>query len=259
MGILNVTQDSFSDGGQYLDTSKAIAHARKLVADGADVIDIGAASSNPATKPVATEEEIRRLTPLIEKLHEENIPVSIDSFNPAVQLFALQKNVAYLNDIQGFPFPEIYPQITASSCKLIVMHSVQKTGPATVVDSQPQEVLDAVFRFFSLRIKELETAGITPDRMVLDPGMGFFLGSNPESSVLVLKNTARLKKEFGLPVLAAVSRKSFLGQITGSGVHDRGAATLAAELFACSEGADYIRTHDVKALKDALKVLEKLA
>lgn len=258
LGIVNITEDSFSDGGRYLNIDKAIEHALELHKYGADIIDLGAASSNPASKVVSTEEEIKRLEPVIEKLHSEQIALSVDTFNPEVQQFCISKEIAFLNDIQGFPFENIYPDLAKSNCKLIVMHSIQRIGTATVEDRNPEEVLNSMFDFFKERINALEEAGVAHERIILDPGMGFFLGSNPECSILALKNIKQIKETFGLPVLIGVSRKSFLGSLTGENTDNRGAATLAAEIFAYYNEVDYIRTHDVKTLHDALNVLERL-
>lgn len=257
-GIVNITTDSFSDGGLYLETDKAIAHAIQLAEDGADVIDLGAASSNPQTSPVSVEEEISRLAPIIVALKEKEIAISVDSFKPEVQKFCMNQGVDYINDIQGFPFPEFYPELAKSDCKLIVMHSVQRLGTATIVETNPEEVFESILKFFEERIEALTNAGISKDRLILDPGMGFFLGSNPESSVIVLKRFDEIKERFGLPVMIAVSRKSFLGKICGSEVKDRLAPTLAAEIFAYKKGADYLRTHDVKSLSQAITILNSL-
>lgn len=259
LGIVNITEDSFSDGGLFLNGEQALKKSLQLVEDGADIIDLGAASSNPATQAVNPPDEIARLKPVIDCLRSKNIPVSIDSFKPEVQRYAIKSNVQYLNDIQGFPYPEIYPELAESNCKLIVMHSVQRLGPATVIETKPEKVYDEMIEFFLQRVKLLQNSGVSPERLILDPGMGFFLGSNPESSIHVLKNISRLKESFNLPILVSVSRKSFLGTITGRGVNERGPATLAAEIYLSYMGVDYIRTHDARALNDALKVLTTLA
>lgn len=256
LGIVNITDDSFSDGGLYLDYEKALERSLKLIDDGADIIDLGAASSNPATKEVEPQVEIDRLKPVVDYLLAKNIPVSIDSFKPDVQQYALKSKVQYLNDIQGFPSAEIYPELAESNCKLIVMHSVQRLGPATVIETNPEKVFAGIIDFFSERLRSLQKSGVSFDRIILDPGMGFFLGSNPESSIYVLKNISRLKEYFNLPILVSVSRKSFLGNIVGRGINERGPATLAAEIYLSSMGVDYTRTHDVRSLKDALKILK---
>jgi dihydropteroate synthase type 2 len=254
-GILNITDDSFFDGGKYLEPAAAIAQGRALAADGADVIDIGAASSNPESKGVAPEVEIARLQSVLPSLGA--IPLSIDTFAPAVQRWALDRNVTYLNDIQGFSDAALYPLLAASPARLIVMHSVQERGAATRVNVPASEIMDRIVRFFDQRLAVLEKAGIARSRLIIDPGMGFFLGSDPEASFVVLRNLARLKQRFGLPMLVSVSRKSFLRHLVGRDAAAAAGVSLAAELYAVRQGADFIRTHTPGALKDAL-VLAKM-
>jgi len=258
-GIVNITEDSFSDGGRYLDPSDAIAHARALVAAGAQVIDLGATASNVDAQPVSVAEEIRRLDRVITALAAEGIEISVDSFLPEVQRFAVARGVAFLNDIQGFPDPSLYPGLAAASCRLVVMHAVQGRGRAQRVELAADEVWDRIYHFFGERLAALEHGGIDRERLILDPGMGFFLSNRPEASLRVLTGLARLKRDFGLPVLVSVSRKSFLRAITGrASASETGAATLAAEIYAAEMGADYIRTHDPGALADALTVMAAL-
>jgi dihydropteroate synthase type 2 len=258
-GIVNITEDSFSDGGRYLDPSAAIAHARALVTAGAQVIDLGAAASNVDAQPVSAAEEIRRLDPVIAALASEGTPISVDSFLPEVQRFAVDSGVAFLNDIQGFPDPSFYPQLAAASCRVVVMHAVQGRGRAQRMELAADEVWDRIHYFFVERLAALERGGVARERLVLDPGMGFFLSNRPEASLRVLTRLGRLKRDFGLPVLVSVSRKSFLRAITGRAfASEIGAATLAAELYAAEMGADYIRTHDPGALGDALKIMAAL-
>jgi dihydropteroate synthase len=258
-GIVNITEDSFSDGGRYLDPSDAIAQARALVAAGAQVIDLGAAASNVDARPVSAAEEIRRLDPVITALAAEGTPISVDSFLPEVQRFAIKRGAAVLNDIQGFPDPSFYSELAAASCRLVVMHAVQARGRAQRMELGADEVWDRIHYFFGERLAALERGGIARERLILDPGMGFFLSKRPEASLRVLTGLDRLKRDFGLPVLVSVSRKSFLRAITGrASALEMGAATLAAEIYAAEMGADYIRTHDPGALADALKVLAAL-
>jgi dihydropteroate synthase type 2 len=256
LGILNITDDSFFDGGKYLDPAAAIAQAKALTADGADVLDIGAASSNPDSKGVPPELEISRLESVLPALG--GMALSIDTFSPTVQRWALEQGITYLNDIQGFPDPALYPALAASSAKLIVMHSVQERGAATRVPVPPGEIMDRIDRFFDSRLAALEAAGIARDRLILDPGMGFFLGSDPEASFTVLRRLPELRRRFALPLLVSVSRKSFLRRITGKSAAESGPASLAAELFAVRQGADYIRTHAPGPLKDALLLAKTL-
>jgi len=258
-GIVNITEDSFSDGGRFLDTTAALTHARRLVAAGAEIIDLGAAASNIAARPVAPAEEIRRLDPLITALAADGTPVSVDSFAPEVQRFAIARGVAFLNDIQGFPDTSFYHELGAASCRLVVMHAVQGRGRAQQVELTAGDVWERIHVFFADRVRALERGGIARQRLILDPGMGFFLSSWPEASLRVLAGIERLKQAFGLPVLVSASRKSFLRAVTGrAGASELGAATLAAELYAAEQGADYIRTHDPAALVDALKVMTAL-
>ncbi len=254
LGILNITEDSFSDGGRYLSLEAALAHARKLVKDGAAVLDLGAAASNPDAKPVAPTDEIARLAPLVKTLKEEGIALSIDSFSTEVQRWALTQNVDYLNDIHGFPEPGLYPALADSRAKLIVMHAVQERGHATRVDIPPENIFDRVLEFFVARISVLERAGVERSRLILDPGMGMFLGSKAQASFEVLRRLPELKKAFDLPVLISLSRKSFLRRLANRSAAEAGSVTLAGELFAVLQGADYIRTHDPAALADGLAV-----
>lgn len=256
-GILNITEDSFSDGGRFLAPEAALAQARLLARD-ADALDIGAASSNPDAKPVAPEIEIARLAPVVAAMKRESAKISVDSFSLAVQRWALAQEIDYLNDIQGFPEPSLYPALAASRAKLIVMHSVQAWGPATRIEVAPSEIFDRICDFFSARIAALTQAGIARERLILDPGMGFFLGTNPEASLTMLRRLPELKARFDLPLLVSVSRKSFLRKIVSRGPKEAGAASLSAEIFAIHQGADYIRTHDPAALNDAVSVLHAL-
>ena len=257
LGILNITDDSFFDGGKYLDPDAAITQARALMAEGADVLDIGAASSNPDSRGVPPEVEIARLQSVLPAL--AGIPLSIDTFSLPVQRWALAHGVAYLNDIEGFADPDLYPELAASKASLIVMHSVQQRGQATRVHVPPGEILDRLFRFFDARLAALEKAGVARARLILDPGMGFFLGTDPEASFTVLRRLPELKARYGLPLLVSVSRKSFLRRITGKSAAEAGPASLAAELFAVRHGADYIRTHAPGPLRDALRLEKALA
>lgn len=258
LGIVNITEDSFSDGGRFLNSQSAIDQANALKQGGADIIDLGPASSNPDAKHVSAEIEIERLTPVVSHLIANGIEVSIDSFQPKTQLWGIASKVNYLNDIEGFANPEIYPQLSDADCQLFLMHSIQRRGIATRVSSEPATILDEISNFFEQRLKSLQAAGISTDRIVLDPGMGFFLGTNEATSVKVLQNLEHIKNQFGLPLLISVSRKSFLRRIAGTTVAESNSATLAAEIFASMNGADFIRTHDTGALTDALVIMSKL-
>jgi len=253
-GIVNATADSFSDGGRYLAPEAAIAHALRLLDDGADVIDVGAAASNPDAAHVPPDEEIRRLAPIVAALKQRQAALSIDTFAPETQRWALAQNVAWLNDIQGFPDASLYADLAQSTVRLVVMHNVAPRGRAERMATDPATIFDRLRRFFDERLAALDRAGIARDRIVIDPGMGFFLGTDPEVSLAVLRHLPELKARYRLPVLVSVSRKSFVRNLAKVDVADAGPATLAAELFAAAQGADFLRTHDVASLRRALAV-----
>ncbi len=243
-GILNITEDSFSDGGRFLEPEAALAHAKKLTAEGADALDVGAASSNPSSDPVPPDLEIGRLAPIVLAAKEEGWKLSIDSFASETQLWALEEGVDYVNDIQGFADTSIYPYLAAAKAKLIVMHAVQGAGKAQKIDTDPVEALTQ--------------AGISRDRLILDPGMGLFVGTRPEVSLTILRRLPQLKSAFGLPMLVSVSRKSFLRKLVGRPVAEIGPGSLAAELYAALHGADMIRTHEPRPLRDALTIWSQI-
>ena len=258
LGILNITSDSFSDGGKYLEPHAAIFHAQALTQSGAHIIDIGAASSHPDAMAVAPEVEIARLAAVVPELKEKGLCLSIDSFAGPVQRWALNQQVAYLNDIHGFPDAALYPELARSDAKLIVMHMVQARGVAVRNEVPSSEILGRITAFFDSRIEALTKAGIARERLILDPGMGQFLGTDPENSLIVLRRLPELKARYGLPLLVSLSRKGFLRRLTGRPVTEAGAASLAAELFAEAQGADYIRTHAPGPLKDGVKVMKTI-
>jgi len=258
VGVVNITEDSFSDGGLYLQPQAAIARVRQLRVDGADIIELGPASSHPDATSVSAAEEQRRLAPVLDHLAGHDIPLAVDSFLPETQRFALARGVGTLNDIHGFPHPELYPELAAAECQLVVMHAIQEQGTATRVLTDPATIWDRIDAFFADRLAALQAAGIAAERIILDPGLGFFLSADPAPSITVLGQIRRLRKRFGQPVLISASRKSFLRALTGRSIADAGPASLAAELYAALAGVDYIRTHDVRALCDALAVWNAL-
>jgi dihydropteroate synthase type 2 len=258
LGILNVTSDSFSDGGKYLEPGAAIAHAMELSQSGADIIDIGAASSHPDAQPVTPDMEIARLQAVVPELKAKGLSLSIDSFSTEVQRWALAQGVDYLNDIHGFPDATLYPDLAKSDAKLVVMHMVQPRGVAVRTDVPSSEIFDRITAFFDSRIEALTKAGIARERLILDPGMGQFLGSDSENSLIVLRRLPELKARYGLPLLVSLSRKGFLRKLVSRPVAEAGAASLAAELFAEAQGADYIRTHAPGPLRDGVKILKTI-
>ena len=262
LGIVNITEDSFSDGGKYARAENAIAHALRLREEGADVIDLGAAASNPAARAVSAGEEMARLRPVIEALQAEDASVSVDSFASETQRFALAAGADYLNDINGFADADFYPELARGAARLIVMHSVQGRGPATreAAELDGASIVARGVAFFEERLAALRRAGVREERLILDPGMGFFLGPESEASLEVLRELGRLRERFSLPVLVSTSRKSFLRVVSGAPLERVGAATLASELFSVVVGgADYVRTHEPRPLREALAVWRALA
>ncbi len=259
LGILNITTDSFSDGGKYLAPEAALAHAQRLADEGADIIDIGAASSHPDAQAVGPDTEIARLAAIVPALRTRGVPLSIDSFHTPVQRWALAAGADYLNDIHGFADATFYPELAASPAKLIVMHAIQARGIATREDVPPEKIMDRIFAFFDARVAALEKAGIARDRLILDPGMGFFLGTNPETSMTVLDRLPELTHRYGLPLLVSVSRKSFLKVLAGGDPGHLRSLSAAAEVRAVGQGgAAYIRTHEPAALRDGLNTLKDM-
>lgn len=256
-GILNVTEDSFSDGGRYLAPHRALGHARALVDAGADVVDVGPASSHPDSTPVSPATQIDRLRPILASELDNRI-LSIDCTNAEVQRFAIEHGVGYLNDIRGFSEPGLYPLLADSDTRLVVMHSISDSEIAERVDVSPAQVLNRLFRFFDERLENLIAAGISSDRIVLDPGMGFFLGTDPRTSIEVLRRLREIKRRYSLPILVSVSRKSFLQALTGETAETTQAATLAAEIFCFQEDVDFVRTHDPKQLLQGIAIWKAL-
>lgn len=262
LGIVNITLDSFSDGGNYLDPNKALAHSAQLLKDGADILDLGPASSHPDAAKIDETQERARLEPVLEGLKKTKAKISIDSFLSPTQLYGIKQEVDYLNDVSGFRDEAIYPQLAQAKCKLIIMHSIQAAKTRSGIASRnkaPKDIFSHVCNFFDNRLGALVKAGIDESRFIIDCGMGFFLGNQPQPSLEMLARLGELKQKYNLPLLVSVSRKSFLRSITNKNIGQIQPATLAAELFASLQGADYIRTHAPAPLKDGLKLYEALA
>lgn len=259
VAIVNITADSFSDGGRYLAPEAAIAHAREQAGAGADLLELGPASSNPDAELVSPKDQIARLAPVVAALAAEGLPLAVDATDPGVLAWALDAGVSMVNDVRGFPEPETQARLADASADAVVVHSLLERARATRDRATPQQVLDSIERFFDKRLGELIAAGVAEERLIVDPGMGFFLGSDPNASIAVLQRIPELRARFGRPVFVSVSRKSFLRALTNRPVDRAGAATLAAELFAARAGADYLRTHDSAALRDGLTITNALS
>lgn len=258
LGIVNITRDSFSDGGQFMVPADAIAHGHRLLDEGAELLDLGPSSTHPDAEDVTAAQEIERLDPVISGLRE-GARWSLDSHFVETQRWALARGATMLNDVRGFAFEGFYPELADADADLVVMHAVAAQGRASRPDVRVPEIWPRLERFFDERLTALTRAGIDEARLVLDPGMGFFLGQDPAVSLHVLAHIARLKDRYRLRTLVSVSRKSFLQNTVGKGPEAAQAATLAAELHLAQAGVDYLRTHDVAALADAWAVHQAIA
>jgi len=254
MGVVNVTPDSFSDGGRYLDPGAAVAHARALVEEGADILDVGAESSRPGARGISADEELSRLAPVLEGLREFQVPVSVDTAKPEVMRAALAAGASMINDITALRAPGALAAVAPSGAAICLMHM---QGEPRTMQREPsyRDVVAEVAAFLEERVAAAEQAGIARERIVVDPGFGF--GKTVAHNFELLRSLERIAA-LGLPVLAGWSRKSTLGAITGRPADDRLAASLAAALLAVERGARIVRVHDVAATRDALAVLAAL-
>ena len=250
MGVVNITPDSFSDGGRFFDPAAAIAHAHQLMEEGADLIDLGAESSRPgAAALVSAEEELRRLLPVLQGLRD--LPLSIDTVKPEVMRVALAEGAAMINDINALRAPGALAAVAAGDAAVCLMHM---QGTPGTMQQHPSygDVVAEVKAFLQERVESAGAAGIAPERVVIDPGFGF--GKTLEHNLELLRRLREFTA-LGVPVLAGWSRKSSLGTITGKPAGERLAASIAAALIAAQNGAAILRVHDVAATRDALAVL----
>lgn len=250
MGVVNVTPDSFSDGGRYLAPERAIAHARQLVTEGAELLDIGAESTRPGAGSVTAEEEWARLAPVLEGVVSLGVPISVDTSKPEVMRRAVAAGAAMINDVMALRTQGALEAAAASDAAVCLMHM---QGEPRTMQQDPHygDVVREVVDFLRERVEACEKAGIGRERIVLDPGFGF--GKTLEHNLTLLRRLDRVAG-LGLPVLAGLSRKSTLGKITGRGENERVFASVAAALLAVQKGAKIVRVHDVAATKDALAV-----
>ncbi len=254
MGIVNVTPDSFSDGGHHATTELALAHAQQLIADGADILDIGGESTRPGAAAVSEQEELERVLPLIEGLRDSGIPLSIDTWKPGVMRAALAAGASMVNDVNALLAEGALPVVAASAAAVCLMH---KQGTPQTMQQQPHydDVVAEVSAFLRERIAAAERAGIMRERIVVDPGFGF--GKTLAHNLALLRDLRQLGAA-GVPVLAGMSRKSMLGAITGRGVDERLVPSVVSAVLAVQRGAAIVRVHDVRETVDALKVLSAL-
>jgi dihydropteroate synthase len=246
MGVLNVTPDSFSDGGQFAAPERALAQARRMIAEGADIIDIGAESTRPyGSEPISADEELQRLQPVLPDAVALGVPVSIDSMKSAVVAWALDQGAVIANDVWGLQRDSGMAGLVAErGAPVIIMHNRDSADPAI-------DIMQDIVDFFARSLDIAAKAGISPDKIVLDPGIGF--GKTPEQSMTALARLGELQS-FGLPLLVGASRKRFISTVTPSEPHQRLGGSIAAHLLAAQNGARIIRAHDVAETVQALRV-----
>jgi dihydropteroate synthase len=250
MGIVNVTPDSFSDGGQFSNVSAAVEYALRLADEGADILDIGGESTRPGATPVPLDDELRRTVPVVRELSRQTrVPISIDTYKAEVARLCLDAGAVIVNDISGLTFdPAMTAVCRESTCGVIVMH-IQGTPQTMQLDPRYDDVVEEVRQHFSRRLDELEIAGIARERIVLDPGIGF--GKTAEHNLDLLSHIAAFH-ELGRPVLIGHSRKRFLQKVLGRDIEERNAGTIGVSLALAAQGTDILRVHDVRATRDAL-------
>lgn len=254
MGVVNITPDSFSDGGRHFEPTRAIEHGLRLAEEGADILDIGGESTRPGAQPVGADEELRRLLPVLAGLSQAGKPVSVDTLKPEVMRAVLASGADMINDVAGFRVDGAFQAVARSRAAIVIMH--MQGEPRTMqVDPQYADVVAEVCDYLAGRVRLAQDHGIDRGRIVIDPGFGF--GKSQAHNLALLAGIGALT-EGGVPVMVGLSRKSMLGRITGRDVDERVHASVAAALLAVERGASIVRVHDVRATIDALAVLAAL-
>ena len=251
MGILNITPDSFSDGSRFIDPDAALTHARQMIAEGADIIDVGAESTRPyaGAQPVSTEDEVARLAPVLRRVIELGAPVSIDTMKAKVAAGALEQGAALLNDVWGLQRDPDMARVAAEHrVPIVVMHNREQIDPAL-------DIMADIQAFFGRSLEIASSAGIKRENIVLDPGIGF--GKTPEQSIEAIARLGELKR-FGLPILVGLSRKRFINSVSSSKPDQRLGGSIAGNLMAVRAGADIVRVHDVAETVQALRVMNAI-
>lgn len=253
MGVLNVTPDSFYDGGAYFSLEKGVERALEMQEEGADILDIGGVSSRPGAASVSAEEEMRRVLPLLEALRSSlKIPLSIDTATPKVARRAVEMGAALINDITGFSDPEMVEIAAGCSADLCVMHMQGTPQTMQIAPSYPEGVVEHILRFFEERSGALIKAGVEPERIILDPGIGF--GKNLEHCLKIFKSLHKFRA-LGFRMLIGASRKSFLGKILNKQPTELLTATVSIHTIAILGGADFVRAHDVKEHREMIDLI----
>jgi dihydropteroate synthase len=254
MGIVNVTADSFSDGGRFLDAARAIEHGLKLAGEGAAIVDVGGESTRPGAVAIAADEELRRVIPVVDALVRAGVPVSVDTMKPEVMRAAVAAGCSVVNDVNAFRAPGAIEAVARASVGVIAMH-MQGTPATMQAAPKYDDVVAEVAAFLRERALALEAAGVARSRIVLDPGFGF--GKTLEHNRELFRGLPAIAS-MGYRVLAGVSRKRMIGELTGRDVDGRAAGSVAAALLAVQNGASLVRVHDVRDTVDALKVWMEL-
>lgn len=255
MGILNVTPDSFSDGGKYNQKDQAVAHALQMVADGATVIDIGGESTRPGASPVELEEEIRRVVPVVEALSKHDVVISIDTSEPEVIRAAVQAGAHIWNDVRALTRPNALQTAAELDIPIIIMHMRGEPTTMNNLDQYHDVTLD-VMAELQQRVDDALSAGVRAENIVIDPGFGF--AKNAQQNLKLLNEFHKLN-EMGYPILSALSRKRFIGEaLNGADAQHRAVGSVAAHLLSIQQGASMVRAHDVKAMSDAIKVWQAM-
>ncbi len=252
MGILNITPDSFSDGGKYLDFNEALKHAEKMIEEGVDIIDVGGESTRPGSDPVSVEEELKRITPIIEALKKHSdVAISVDTYKPEVMKAVINMGVAMINDIYALQQPGAIDVIKKSNVGMCLMH-MQGTPKTMQINPIYKNVVNEVKSFLEGRLNLLKHEGIDRSRIILDPGFGF--GKTYEHNLELLKNLESFQS-LKLPFLVGLSRKSFIRKILNGDHDDHLSGSISAAIFSVLKGAKILRVHDVKETQSALKII----
>lgn len=250
MGIVNITPDSFYDGGHHSQRDAALVHAHQMIQEGADLLDIGGESTRPGALSISVQEELDRIMPVIEGLHGAPVPLSVDTYKTEVMRSALAAGASMINDINALQQPDALAVVAASDAAVCLMH--KQGSPQTMQQPHYQDVVTEVLQFLRSRILSAQKAGIVRERIMVDPGFGF--DKTLANNLALLRHLDEFSV-LGAPLLVGISRKSMLGTITGQDVEHRVHASVAAALLAVMRGACMVRVHDVRATVDALKVL----
>ena len=254
MGVINVTPDSFSDGGRYAAFDAALKHARQLITDGADIVDIGGESTRPGAAEVSAEDEIARVVPLIEALRDDGVALSVDTSKPQVMRAALAAGASIINDVRALQLPGAVDAVAAAECGVVLMH-MQGTPRTMQQAPRYDNVVAEVADFLSGRLADIRAAGVDLRRVAVDPGFGF--GKTVAHNFTLLRDLAQLGR-LGQPVLVGLSRKSMLGAATGRNVTEREFASVAALVLAIERGARIVRVHEVASARDAIAIWQAM-